>query len=74
MLAFLTEYAVREVFGIPNYHGMQTRTKDIAQAMFEKGPDAFMTLINNEWVLETGHHHSKLPKKLLSSDFKEEVI
>lgn len=72
MLAFLTDEAVREAFKIPNYQGMQTRTKEDAQAMFEKGPDACMTLINNEWVLETRRHHSNLPKKLLSSDFKED--
>lgn len=71
VLAYLAEQSIGEAFGIPRYQDMHARTKEEAQAKFERRLESCLTIINNKLVLETRRNHSKLTKRLLFLDFKE---
>lgn len=61
-----------EVFGIPSGADIKDITKDEYEDRYKKKMDACKTMVNKEWMIEPRPHHSKAPKTLMCTDFKEE--
>lgn len=72
VLAHLIEEAIRETFGIPHHDGMVELTRQESKAFFEKASERCMNHITSNWMNGPKKLQSKIPKKFLYSDFKEE--
>lgn len=51
---------------------MKNVTKDEYENRYTKKMDACKNVVNKEWMIEPRLHHSKAPKTLMCTDFKEE--
>lgn len=72
VLAFLSEEAIRETFCIPHYDRMLNRTRQESTTLFEKVPRRLMGFVTSDWMSGPKRRQSKLPKKLMYTDFKDE--
>lgn len=71
VLAYLSDEAIVEAFSIPRYNSIVYKTKEETLEMHNNILDSCAEIINNTWMLKPRRHHSKMPKRLVRSDFKE---
>lgn len=72
VLAHLTEEAIRETFGIPYHDEMIELTKQESEAFFKKACGRCTDHIISDWMNGPKKPQSKIPKKFVYLDFKEE--
>lgn len=71
VLANLSELAIQETFGIPNYNKTSYKVKEDTKRIYDSQSELCTTNINKSW-LEKKRPQGKVPKNLLRPYFKEE--
>lgn len=71
VLAYLTNEAIVEAFNIPRYNSTIYKMEEVLR-IYNNGLDSCAEIFNNTWMLKPRKNHSKLPKSLVRSNFKEE--
>lgn len=72
LLANHTTEAIGEAFGILAFQSMMFKTKERAAMLYDSGIEGCARITNRKWMQNPKPHHSKMPKKLISMDFKQE--
>lgn len=64
--------AIKEAFGIPDYHSTIYETKEETLSIFDAKPKSCSEVINKQWLQKPRAHYTKMPKRLFRTNFKEE--
>lgn len=72
VLAYLLDESIAKTFHIPRYNSTVYKTKKEMLAMYNNISESCVEIINNSCMLKPRRHHSKMPKKLVRTNFNEE--